>query len=95
LYPRWHTQGGPHKCLVCTLDPNREPRSALIPLPELPARAGELAKDRPIVTVCRSGARSAQAVVLLQKAGFKDVANLQGGMLRWRGEGNPVEGSRD
>jgi len=69
--------------------------SSLIPLHELPARAGELAKDRPVVTVCRSGARSAQAVVLLQKAGFKDVANLQGGMLRWRGEGNPVEGSRD
>ena len=64
----------------------------LMPLGELSARAGELASDRPVVTVCRSGARSAQASVLLQKAGFRDVANLAGGMLRWRAEGHPVEG---
>jgi sulfur dioxygenase len=69
--------------------------ATLIPLSELALRAGELASDRPVVTVCRSGARSAQAVVLLQKAGFKDVANLAGGMLRWRAEGNAVEGARD
>jgi rhodanese-related sulfurtransferase len=69
--------------------------ATLIPLSELASRAGELAGDRPVVTVCRSGARSAQAVVLLQKAGFKDVANLAGGMLRWRAEGNTVEGARD
>ncbi|MCC6195850.1 MAG: MBL fold metallo-hydrolase [Burkholderiales bacterium] len=69
--------------------------STLMPLSELPARAGGLPKDKPIVTVCRSGARSAQAVVLLQKAGFVDVANLAGGMLRWRSEGNPVEAGRD
>jgi len=66
----------------------------LIPLGELVARAGELAKDRPVVAVCRSGARSAHASVLLQKAGFNDVANLSGGMLRWRAEGHPVEGGQ-
>ena len=66
-----------------------------IPLGELSRRTDELARDRPIVAVCRSGARSAQASVMLQKAGFNDVANLAGGMLRWRAEGYPVEGSRD
>ena len=66
-----------------------------IPLGELPGRVAELARDRPVVAVCRSGARSAQASVLLQKAGFADVANLAGGMLRWRAEGHPVEGARD
>ena len=66
-----------------------------IPLGELPARTAELARDRPVVAVCRSGARSAQASVLLSKAGFADVANLAGGMLRWRAEGHPVEGQRD
>jgi rhodanese-related sulfurtransferase len=66
-----------------------------IPLGELPARIAELARDRPIVAVCRSGARSAQASVLLSKAGFADVANLAGGMLRWRAGGHPVEGARD
>jgi sulfur dioxygenase len=64
----------------------------LIPLGELAARAGELSKDRPIVAVCRAGGRSAQATNILQQAGFKDVANLTGGMLRWRAEGHPVEG---
>jgi glyoxylase-like metal-dependent hydrolase (beta-lactamase superfamily II)/rhodanese-related sulfurtransferase len=66
-----------------------------IPLGELAARAGELSRDAPLVTVCRSGARSAQAVVMLQKAGFTDVANLAGGMLRWRAEGHPVDGARN
>jgi len=66
-----------------------------IPLGELPGRTAELARDRPVVAVCRSGARSAQASVLLSKGGFSDVANLAGGMLRWRAEGHPVEGARD
>ena len=63
-----------------------------IPLGQLAERAGELDRNRPIVTVCRAGARSAQAVAILQKAGFRDVANLAGGMLRWRATGYPVEG---
>ena len=76
--------------------PLRRIRGAkLMPLGELPARVGELARDRPVVAVCRSGARSANASVLLQKAGFNDVANLAGGMLRWRAEGYPVEGGRE
>jgi glyoxylase-like metal-dependent hydrolase (beta-lactamase superfamily II)/rhodanese-related sulfurtransferase len=66
--------------------------AALIPLGALKARKSELDPGQPVVTVCRAGARSAQAVVMLQKAGFADVANLAGGMLRWRAEGNPVEG---
>src|SRR5438270_352974 len=40
--------------------------SKLIPLGELTARASELSRDSPVVTVCRSGARSAQAALLLQ-----------------------------
>ena len=64
----------------------------LIPLGDLKRRAGELARARPVVAVCRSGARSAQAVVMLQSEGFTQVANLAGGMLRWRAEGCAVEG---
>jgi sulfur dioxygenase len=68
------------------------PGAHLVPLSELPARRGELDHTRPVVAVCRSGARSAQAAVLLGKARFAEVANLSGGMLRWRGEGYAVEG---
>ena len=66
--------------------------AVLIPLGELADRTGELATERPVVAVCRAGGRSAQATVILQQAGFKDVANLTGGMLRWRAEGHAVEG---
>ena len=40
----------------------------------------------------RAGSRSAHATAILQKAGFADIANLPGGMLRWRAEGRGVEG---
>lgn len=75
----------------------RIPGARLLPLAELAARSGaEIDKNRPVVTVCRSGARSAQATVLLQKSGFSQVANLAGGMLRWRAEGLAVEaGAQD
>lgn len=63
----------------------------LLPIGQVAARAAELPADKPIVTVCRSGSRSAQAVSLLQRAGFTRVANLAGGMLRWREQRFPVE----
>ena len=63
----------------------------LLPLSQLASRLDELDRERPLVAVCRSGTRSAQAVSLLQKAGFKAAANLHGGMLRWRAEALPVE----
>jgi sulfur dioxygenase len=64
----------------------------LIPLGELAGRLGELSHDRPIITVCRAGSRSAQAVSILQQNGFTDIANLTGGMLRWCAEAHPVAG---
>jgi len=71
------------------------PGARLVPLGSLTQRVGELQKGMPIVTVCRSGARSAQATVLLGKAGFDRVANLSGGMLRWRAQRFSVEGGVD
>lgn len=64
----------------------------LIPLSTLSAHIAALDSARPVVTVCRAGARSAQASVMLRKSGIGRVANLGGGMLRWRAEGFPVEG---
>jgi glyoxylase-like metal-dependent hydrolase (beta-lactamase superfamily II)/rhodanese-related sulfurtransferase len=62
------------------------------PLGTLAAAVATLPPDRPVVTVCRSGTRSGQAALLLARAGVADVANLAGGLLRWRGEGYSVEG---
>ncbi len=71
------------------------PGAKLLPLGKLSEGFSELKKTEPIVTVCRSGARSAQATVLLGKAGFAKVANLSGGMLRWRAQRFAVEGGTD
>ena len=68
------------------------PGAVLMPLGELCEKAEALGKDKPYVVVCRSGARSAQATVVLRRCGVEDCANLNGGMLRWRAEGHVVEG---
>ena len=71
------------------------PGARLLPLGSLAEKQGTLEKERPVVVVCRSGARSAQATVILGKAGFQRVANLSGGMLRWRAQRLAVEGGSD
>ena len=72
----------------------RIPGAILIPLGTLARRAGEIAKDKPVVTVCRAGGRSAQATNILRQAGFNRIANLSGGMLRWRADGCVIEGGQ-
>jgi rhodanese-related sulfurtransferase len=63
--------------------------STHIPLGQLAARAFELDRTRPIITVCRSGGRSSQAAQFLAAQGY-DVANLAGGMTAWAADGRPV-----
>jgi adenylyltransferase/sulfurtransferase len=59
--------------------------SCRIPLGELAARAGELEawRERPVVVHCHRGGRSARAARLLEGLGFRDVANLSGGIEAW------------
>ncbi len=71
------------------------PGARLIPLGELAGRAGEIMAGQPVVTVCRAGGRSAQATVILGRAGYEMVANLAGGMLRWHAQRCPTEGASD
>lgn len=52
-------------------------------------RAEELDRSRPIVTVCRSGSRSAESAKDLASEGF-DVRNLEGGMEAWAAQGLSV-----
>ena len=73
----------------------RIPGAVNIPLASLPARVGELDRARPVIAVCRSGSRSARALGMLRAAGFEQVANLAGGMLRWRVDGGDVFGGSD
>ena len=68
------------------------PDAQLVPLGELATRVAEVEGGKPVVTVCRAGGRSAQAIVILGRAGITDAANLAGGMLRWRAQGYAVVG---
>jgi hydroxyacylglutathione hydrolase len=67
------------------------PGSILLPLPELPARAGELPLDRPVVLVCQTGSRSAVAASYLRTRGLSQVSNVAGGMAAWFAAGLPVQ----
>lgn len=69
----------------------RIPGAIHLPLGELPARLDEIARDRKVILQCRSGNRSRAAAEILLAAGFADVANLEGGIVRWAREGHPVE----
>jgi len=73
----------PHEYQICNIDGH------LIPLGELPQRVHELDSSREIVAHCKSGKRSAQAVEFLQKAGFRKISNLKGGILAWSDEVDP------
>ena len=86
-------QGPAQIVYVWELDEFTEPLShivgaTLIPLCSSHVRPGELARERPVVTVCRASSRSANQLTALEQTGIKNAANLAGGMLRWRTEGN-------
>jgi rhodanese-related sulfurtransferase len=68
------------------------PNSIRIPLGSLSEKAAQLDKhrERPIIIVCRSGNRSAQAGRMLKKMGYETVYNLGGGLHAWRTANLPI-----
>ena len=64
--------------------------SQLIPLGELETHLNEFPRTGPLVMQCHSGGRSEQAARLLQKAGFENVYNLEGGIDQWSVEIDPA-----
>ncbi|MCZ6826955.1 MAG: rhodanese-like domain-containing protein [Gammaproteobacteria bacterium] len=52
-----------------------------IPMDQVPERLAELDKERPVVVMCRSGARSMQVASYLVQNGFPQVFNLEGWIL--------------
>ena len=58
----------------------------LIPLQTVPQNLDKFEKDKQVVVMCRSGKRSANAVMFLEDNGFSEVYNLEGGILDWKAE---------
>ena len=48
-------------------------------------------KDKEIIMICRSGNRSGRATQYFLDNGFKDVYNMEGGMIAWNKAGYPLE----
>lgn len=46
--------------------------------------ATSLNKNKPVAIYCRSGRRSASALIILKEMGFKDIYDLEGGFLNWQ-----------
>ncbi len=63
-----------------------------VPMAELGARQDELATDRTIACVCRSGARSGAVTNALCNAGYT-AENMEGGMQAWAAAGLPFVAS--
>lgn len=48
-----------------------------------------LDKSKPVFVYCLSGGRSASAARVMREAGFKEVYELDGGIMKWRGANLP------
>jgi adenylyltransferase/sulfurtransferase len=68
------------------------PDSHLIPLNQLPARAGEIQATEavPVVVYCHHGIRSLSAAEFLLKSGRRNVASLAGGIDAWSEQVDPT-----
>ena len=60
-----------------------------IPLGGLLLELDKIATDKPVIIHCRSGARSAAAILQLEAQGFTKLYNLKGGIVAWAQEIDP------
>ena len=62
----------------------------LIPQGDIIAKVENISKDKDVVVHCRSGARSANAILILQDMGYSNLYNLKGGILAYAQEIDPA-----
>ncbi len=62
----------------------------LIPLGGILIEANKIDKNKPVIIMCRSGKRSAAAIMQLEQRGFTNLYNLKGGILAWAEDIDPT-----
>jgi rhodanese-related sulfurtransferase len=67
------------------------PKAVNLPLDALETELSKLDKDKPVYVICQTGRRSQKGAEILNKAGFKDIYNIQGGTSAWTSAGFPIE----
>jgi len=63
-----------------------------LPLQQLAEQLGRLERhrQRPLITVCRTGQQSLRAAAILRKHGFERIYHLRGGIVAWEGANLPL-----
>lgn len=58
--------------------------------PDFADKIKEFPQEKTFIVYCQSGNRSSSAVNFMKSAGFKNVHDLAGGILKWESKGNEV-----
>ncbi|MFF2527492.1 rhodanese-like domain-containing protein [Brevibacillus sp. NPDC058079] len=64
----------------------RVPNAINIPFAEINEKYRSIPTDKKVVFVCHTGRMGVESGNLLLENGYKDVANLDGGMAKWTGQ---------
>lgn len=74
----------PHEYDICNLE------GELIPMSDIPNSVDKISRDKKVVIHCRSGKRSGDMLLWLEKNhGFNNLYNLKGGILAWARDVDP------
>lgn len=71
------------------------PKYLTIPLDDLEDRINEIPKDEVIVMISRDGEKSLRTTYFLMNAGYENVFNMSGGLLKWASKKFPTKGDVD
>lgn len=67
------------------------PKAVNFPLDQLETDLVKLERDKPVYLICETGRRSQKGSEILQKAGFREIYNIEGGTTAWTKANFPVE----
>ena len=68
------------------------PHAKVLPMHLIPLKLDYFVdSDKEFVIYCRTGSRSAQAVMFLNQQGINNVTNLRGGIMSWAQEGFNID----
>ncbi len=91
---RWIDEKGDQFVIIDVREPmefvqGTVPGARLMPISTLGNHIHEIERERDVVFICRSGARSGQVCAYLANMGYDNVYNLRGGMIGWVRSGLP------
>lgn len=67
------------------------PQTIFLPNTQLEYKFSELPSDIPLIIADSTGLRSKEAMIFLANKGYKNIANLAGGIVEWERDGLPLK----